>query len=91
MRGGGGGGVKQFEEDFCGLVHSFGLFIYRFQFLISWESTLGSLWDIPHDRQSPGVRIQATARYIHVHGNPTVRCLVRLQQLLSRTDCYRNL
>jgi hypothetical protein len=28
---------------------------------------------IPHDRQSPGVGIQATARYIHVHGNPTIR------------------
>jgi hypothetical protein len=39
---------------------------------------------IPHDRQSPGVGIQATARYIHVHGNPTIRCLVRLQQLLLR-------
>jgi hypothetical protein len=40
--------------------------------------------DIPHDRQSPGVGIQATARYIHVRGNPTIRYLVRRQQLLLR-------
>jgi hypothetical protein len=39
---------------------------------------------IPHDRHSPGVGIQATVRYIHVHGNPTIHYLVRLQQLLLR-------
>jgi hypothetical protein len=40
--------------------------------------------DIPHDQQSPGVGIQATARYIHVHGNPIIHYLVRRQQLLLR-------
>jgi hypothetical protein len=48
------------------------------------NSNLNMWGAIPHDRQSPGVGIQATARYIHVHGNPTIHYLVRLQQLLLR-------
>jgi hypothetical protein len=31
------------------------------------------LWDHPTLQQSTGVGIQATTRYIHVHGNLTIR------------------
>jgi hypothetical protein len=31
------------------------------------------LWDHPTFQQSTGVGIQATTRYIHVHGNLTIR------------------